>query len=102
MLLQIQTNFITYVTCVHADGPAHLSIIRVYIVCIDLADAQADLGVPYPHMLKGQFLFGAPQMIMGSAWRLLNISMYMCTTCTLIVLGFIDTSTLVVFQRKGE
>ena len=26
-------------------------------------------------------------MIMGSAWRLMNISMYMCTTCTLIVLG---------------
>ena len=51
MLLQIETNFITYVTCVHADGPAHLGIIRVYIVCIDPADAQADLGVPCSHML---------------------------------------------------
>ena len=46
MLLQIETNFIIYVTCVHADWPAHLGIIRVYIVCIDSADAQADLGVP--------------------------------------------------------
>ena len=27
MLLQIETNFITYVTCIHADGPAHLGII---------------------------------------------------------------------------
>ena len=34
-------------------------------------------------------------MIMGSAWMLMNISMYMCTTCTLIVLGFNNTSTLV-------
>ena len=34
-------------------------------------------------------------MIMGSACRLMNISMYMCTTCTLVVLGFHDTSTLV-------
>ena len=34
-------------------------------------------------------------MIMGLAWRLINISMYMCTKCTLIVLGFNDTSTLV-------
>ena len=34
-------------------------------------------------------------MIMGSASRLMNIFMYMCTTCTLVVLGFNDTSTLV-------
>ena len=34
-------------------------------------------------------------MIMGPAYRLMNISMYMCTTCTLIVLGFNDTPTLV-------
>ena len=27
-------------------------------------------------------------MIMGSACRLMNISMYMCTICTLVVLGF--------------
>ena len=33
-------------------------------------------------------------MIMESARRLMNISMYMCTTCTLIVMGFNDTSTL--------
>ena len=44
MLLQIETYFITYVTCIHADWPAHLgSLIRVYIVCVDLVDAQADL-----------------------------------------------------------
>ena len=34
-------------------------------------------------------------MIMASACRLMNISMYMSTTCTLVVLGFNDTSTLV-------
>ena len=34
-------------------------------------------------------------MIMGSAWGLINTSMYMCTTCTLIVFEFNDTSTLV-------
>ena len=34
-------------------------------------------------------------MIMGSPWRLMNISVYMCTTCRLVVLGFNDTSTLV-------
>ena len=34
-------------------------------------------------------------MIMGSACRLMNISMYLCTICTLVVLGFNDTSTLV-------
>ena len=34
-------------------------------------------------------------MIMGSACRLMNMSMYMCTTCTLVVLGFNDTSALV-------
>ena len=34
-------------------------------------------------------------MIMGSAWRLMNISMYMCITCTLTELGFNDLSTLV-------
>ena len=50
MLLQIETYFITYVTCIHADGPAHLGIIRVYIVCTDPADAQADLDVPCSHM----------------------------------------------------
>ena len=50
-LLQIETNFITYVTCTHADWPVHLgSLIRLYIVCIDLADAHADLGVPSLHM----------------------------------------------------
>ena len=31
-------------------------------------------------------------MVMGSACRLMNISMYMCTTCILVVLGFNDTS----------
>ena len=60
-------------TCVHTDGPAHLGIIRVYIVCIDPGDAQADLGVFCLHMSQGQFLFGAPQMIMRSAWRLMKI-----------------------------
>ena len=80
MLLQIDTDFITYVTCIHADGPTHLGIIRVCLVCIDPADAQADLGVPCSHMSQGQFLFGVPQMIIGSAWRLKNISVYMCTT----------------------
>ena len=34
-------------------------------------------------------------MIMESAWRLTNISVYMCTTCILTVLGFTKTSTLV-------
>ena len=28
MLLQIETNFITYVTCIHVEGPAHLGIIK--------------------------------------------------------------------------
>ena len=60
MLLQIQINFITYMTCVQADGPAHLSIIRVYIVCIDPADAQADLGVPYPHVIRSFSIWIAP------------------------------------------
>ena len=50
MLLQIETNFDAYVTCVHTDGPAHLGIFRVYLVYIDPADAQADLGVPCSHM----------------------------------------------------
>ena len=49
MLLQIETNFITYVTCIHTDGPAHLGIIRVYICFTDPADAQADLSVPCSH-----------------------------------------------------
>ena len=67
MLLQIETYFITYVTGIHTDWPAQLdSLIRVYIVCVDLVDAQADLGVPCSHWSEGQFLFGAPQMIMGS------------------------------------
>ena len=34
-------------------------------------------------------------MIMGSACRLIDTSMYMCTICTLVVFGFNDTSTLV-------
>ena len=51
MLLQIKTNFITYVTCIHAEKPAHLGIIRVYIVFTDPADAKTDLGVPYSYML---------------------------------------------------
>ena len=50
MLLKIETNFIIYVTSVHPDGPAHLGIIRVYIVCIDPANAQAEMGVPCSHM----------------------------------------------------
>ena len=43
-------NFITYVSCVLTVGPARLVIIWVYILCIDPADAQADLGVPCSHM----------------------------------------------------
>ena len=50
MLLQIETNFFTYVTFILADGLTHLGIIRVYIVCICPADAQADQGVPCSHM----------------------------------------------------
>ena len=50
MLLQIEINFITYVTCIQADGPAHLGIVRVYICFTDPAFAQADLGVPCSHM----------------------------------------------------
>ena len=34
-------------------------------------------------------------MIMGSAWNLMNISMYMCSACTLIVLVINGSSTLV-------
>ena len=45
MLLQIETNFITYVTCVHVAGPAHLGIIRIYIVSIDPAHADNDYEV---------------------------------------------------------
>ena len=40
-------------------------------------NAQADLSVPCSHMSSGQFLFGEPQMIVGSVWILMNISMYM-------------------------
>ena len=50
MLLQTETNFITYVTYIHTEGPAHLGIIRVYIGFIDPSDSQADLGVPCSHM----------------------------------------------------
>ena len=56
MLLQIELFFITYGACKHAEGPAHLgSLIRFYIVCLDPAEAQADLGVSFSHMSKGQF-----------------------------------------------
>ena len=41
---------------------------------VDPVNAQADLNF---HISEGHFLFGEPQMIMGSAWILLNISMYM-------------------------
>ena len=45
-------------------------------------------------------------MIMESAWRVINIRKYMCTTFTLIVLGFNDISTLVghfvLFPEKGR
>ena len=50
MLLQLETDFIIYVTCLHANVPTHLGIIRVYIVCTDVCtDAQAD-GLPCLHM----------------------------------------------------
>ena len=61
MLLQIETNLITYVPGVHTDRPAHLgSLIKVYTVCkhnlcsivtsIDPADAQSNLSVSCSHM----------------------------------------------------
>ena len=50
MLLQIETNFITYVACIHAEGPAHLGIIRVYIGFTDPADAQDNLCISCSHM----------------------------------------------------
>ena len=50
VILQKETNFITNVTCINADGHAHLDISRVYIVCIDPADAKADWDVPCSHM----------------------------------------------------
>ena len=98
ILLQIETNFITYVTCIHAEGAAHLGIIRVYIVFTDPADVQADLGVHCSHMSWSQFLFGAPKNDYGVSLQAdehKSTCMYKCTTCTLVVLGFNDTSTLV-------
>ena len=75
MLLQIETKFITYVTSVHADGPAHLdSLFGVYTVCKQTfcsIVASVDPAVHIRH--KVSFCLE----IMGSAWILMNISMYM-------------------------
>ena len=42
-------------------------------------------------------------MIIGSAWRLMSISVYMCTTCALTVLGLTTRQPLwVILCRLPE
>ena len=89
ILLQIETQTLLLCdqhTCRWA-ADMHGGLIRVdtvhkkkycsIVTSVDPVNVQADLSVPCSHVSKGQFLFGEPEMIMGSAWILMNISVYM-------------------------